>query len=236
MEPLYEDPLHKPHMLLFACKTVHSAFMSKDDGSSEKWHCPAGSNHSSASVLSPDGANVCMIIYPIPGFEMPADTGFHVGGDSGFDYVALVLHQHLHGAELQSPDAHMVTKEAGITVYMEDVLPGKPVTRAAVLSSDAVTGVLPAQSVTFILNQCLIKDDILIHPLAIHFHAHESSISGRIWKQAKDGSTIDLLVIRASSLIDVDLMVDHTVTLSAGDWLMSRCEYNNTSKETIRIG
>jgi hypothetical protein len=178
-----------------------------------------------------------MILFPTPAFEIPPMSGFYVGGDTGYDHLAMVWYQHMHSeAAVRMAHAWNETKGGGFIVHVAENPEQTQVGRVAIVASDALVGSIPAHSIGFIQNDCKIKEDIVMHPIAIHAHTHAQGVSIKVWIDGKNSDITPLIDVRSSSLLDVDIRIDEHIIVTTGDTISIRCEYNNTFEETTIIG
>jgi len=206
------------HMLMYGCSAPGS--------DKPVWNCGEMHREDSEFEAGPvcNGGEQIMYAWArdAPEFNLPAEVGFKVGGDTQFQHLVLQIH-YMHAVE--EPDT------SGISLHSTD----EPMPKEAHVILMATNGGMAPKTKENFDTMCVINEDVELHPFAFrtHTHKHGKVVSG--WR-VRDNQW-SLLGKRDPMTPQMFYPVANaSIVIEAGDALAARCHMANDENKDVYIG
>ncbi|XP_076335222.1 peptidylglycine alpha-hydroxylating monooxygenase-like isoform X2 [Tachypleus tridentatus] len=221
------------HILLFGCSVV--GYRERDTPRAV-WDCGEmggvgrGSQYRRAPVCSEGSHIIYAWARDAPKLTLPEGVGFKVGGrDSGINYLLLQVHY-------ANVDKFIAgeTDNSGIILTVVPGISSRVTKRAGVLLL-GTDGRIPAHKEEHMETECMIQDQIEIHPFAFRTHTHQLGklVAGYVVKP--NGQW--LLIGKHDPLKpQMFYPVQNNLTILQGDIVAARCTMKNFRDVDTEVG
>lgn len=198
------------HMLLFAC--------SEPFKEEESWDC-----REMAPVCG-GGPQTIMYAWAknAPALKMPDDVGFHVGGDTGYNYLVLQVHY----MDVSSFKDGKTKDYTGIDVTLDDQKKSK--LAGIYLLANGYKPIPPNQNIFHVDNGCTYVSGPTFKAFRFRVHAHKLGVVITAYR-VRNGTWT--LIGRGDPQQPQAFYRSNDLDIQPGDSLMGRCTYNSSKRD-----
>nr|QNG40894.1 dopamine beta hydroxylase-like 1 [Hofstenia miamia] len=213
------------HIMIAGCKEIPIS-----PEHSNLWHCGEMMNNNDLPVCA-NGERIMYVEAMDSGpLKLPEDVSFHVGGESGINYLVIQVH---YGHTEKFQNNHELSDDSGITLSYST----EPTPKSAGVYLLVADGKIPPSSKedpSTLDMFCKYKAEKPIFPMFYRVHAHGTGyvISG--FKIDEEGEWE--FIGRKSPQLEQKFypVMNYGEPIAQNDYLAARCTYHN--KKSIKIG
>ncbi|XP_011862950.1 PREDICTED: peptidylglycine alpha-hydroxylating monooxygenase [Vollenhovia emeryi] len=210
------------HVLIYGCTTPGS--------SKPVWDCSEMTSGGKGKDRAPVCQDGMQVIYAwardAPSLNLPMDVGFKVGGDSSIQYLVLQVHYAVVDHFLDGS-----TDDTGVFLHYT-TQPQKR--QAGVILLGTAGSILPRET-AHMESVCSITEHKTIYPFAFRVHTHELGKVVSVYVVKPNNEWIELGK-KDPQKPQMFYPITHSVPITYGDILASRCTMKSTRDRVTTVG